>query len=855
MPKIFYLLLLFFSLLSSPASAVLKERDLARTISVLRAELEQNYPEKKAYITRLEAQSKAQHQRLVAYMQRSEQAALMLYSQKDDHTFDLSYACQEATQLYRLLDSKLQPFDATEAQLQRETERFAELIRSLEQLPPSLSQHQEKAQSRQVDAAADSLALSEAESRRLQREMKNLTTAYRLTPAQQRDREAALHIARDLHKSLHALQQKIKGDRVYYLSVKAKVEGLNTYAMARYHALQRNIFLEGGENYLQILSQLPESWNVARDDIKQKYASFDEAHATTYSEWRGPVVKFMLLFVIAYILVSIALATAIVRWLPRRLLPRDFAAKRRTYFVALGLFLFAISIFVVRLFLDQGFTLMALGLMTNFAWLALAIVSSLLVRLDATQIDRGIRLYLPFVSMAFLVVGFRVLFIPNSVMTLIYPPILLLFAVWQVRTLRQPKGAVPTSDILYASASMLAVCVAAVMAWAGFVLMGVQVLVWWMFQLAALQTINAIYHLMARFEEGVVIPRLLAQLSDEEREGQDEATLRSRAHDGAFITRTWAYDFVRRAAVPVLTVASVFLSIWYAAGVFEMTDIVREYFAYNFIDRAGIIQLSLQKISYVVGLWYVFSYLNYLIRNLYQYVTRMRGHLPSYQYNFTLANNVIAILVWGAYIIYALFLLQVPKTGISVVTAGLATGMGFAMKDLLENFFYGISLMTGRVRVGDYIECDGITGRVESITYQSTQVYTLDGSVIAFLNSQLFTKNFKNLTRSNAYAMVKIGVGVGYGSDIAQVRRLIIAALAPLDETLPDGRPLLQPGAQIGVSFSDFGGSSVNLTVWCWVLVDQGAGFMSRAREVIYNTLNHHNIEIPFPRLDVQMRP
>ena len=106
-------------------------------------------------------------------------------------------------------------------------------------------------------------------------------------------------------------------------------------------------------------------------------------------------------------------------------------------------------------------------------------------------------------------------------------------------------------------------------------------------------------------------------------------------------------------------------------------------------------------------------------------------------------------------------MLHIPAGAIETVSAGLAAGLGFAMKDLLENFFYGISLMSGRVRVGDYIECDGIRGKVESITYQSTQIITSDGSVMAFLNSALFNKNFKNLTRNNSYEFVKLPVGGG----------------------------------------------------------------------------------------------
>ena len=96
---------------------------------------------------------------------------------------------------------------------------------------------------------------------------------------------------------------------------------------------------------------------------------------------------------------------------------------------------------------------------------------------------------------------------------------------------------------------------------------------------------------------------------------------------------------------------------------------------------------------------------------------------------------------------------------------GLATGIGFAMKDILENIYYGISLMAGRIKVGDYIICDGIRGKVSSISYTSTMLEGIDGSVIAFTNSQLFTKNYKNLTKNHGLELDVLEVGVAYGRE------------------------------------------------------------------------------------------
>lgn len=307
------------------------------------------------------------------------------------------------------------------------------------------------------------------------------------------------------------------------------------------------------------------------------------------------------------------------------------------------------------------------------------------------------------------------------------------------------------------------------------------------------------------------------------------------------------------AIVPVLGVLSVLLSIWWAADVFDLTATVVNIFMFNFLSVDGVVELSLFKIVLVASLYFIFRYLNYLIKALYHKYHKSKVVVNG-KPNFTLANNIIAICVWGMYAIISVRLLKIPSTAVSVISAGLATGVGFAMKDLLENFFYGISLMTGRVRVGDFIECDGIRGKVDSITYQSTQVVTADGCVIAFLNSSLFSKNFKNITKNHSYEMVSVPVGVAYGANIDQVRTLLTDAVKSLMTQTDDGREVISSKNPISVVFDEFGDNSVNLFVTYWVLVEQKFIMTGRVKEAIYNTLNAHNIEIPFPQRDLHIR-
>lgn len=66
-------------------------------------------------------------------------------------------------------------------------------------------------------------------------------------------------------------------------------------------------------------------------------------------------------------------------------------------------------------------------------------------------------------------------------------------------------------------------------------------------------------------------------------------------------------------------------------------------------------------------------------------------------------KNVLQVVVWGIWLMIALTIFHVGKSWLLAIFAGLSTGLGFASKDILENIYYGVSLMMGRVKVGDYI--------------------------------------------------------------------------------------------------------------------------------------------------------
>ncbi|MBR6286368.1 MAG: mechanosensitive ion channel family protein, partial [Bacteroidaceae bacterium] len=491
--------------------------------------------------------------------------------------------------------------------------------------------------------------------------------------------------------------------------------------------------------------------------------------------------------------------------------------------------------------------------------------------LNGEQIRSGFRIYTPIVTMAFIIIAFRIIFIPNTLVNILFPPLLVVFTFWQWSVIKRKVGVLPRSDMFYAWISLLVITVSSVMAWGGFVLMAVQLFIWWLFQLTAIQTITCCFHLLDEYEK----KHILSKMSEA-------------AKPGDMINVTWFYDLVRMSLVPIAGAMSVIWCIWLSADVFDLKETCAFIFMTPFVDVPNVCQLSLFKLVLVAELFFVFRYVSYLLKAVYKYYRlrsinekilsstdddeeedemsederakylaerRAKRAEIARNSNFTLFNNVTAIIVWGFYFVFALVLLQVPQKGISIVTAGLATGVGFAMKDILNNFFYGIQLMAGRVRVGDFIECDGILGKVDTITYQSTQIVTPDGCVIAFLNSTLFSKNFKNLTRNHQYELVKIPVGVAYGTDVERVRALLLSELHELAESKNmAGRHIVDPKRPLGVAFSNFGDSSVDLLITMWIRVEDKVAFVARVKEMVYKVFNKNNIEIPFPQQDIYIR-
>lgn len=764
-----------------PSHAVLKEKNIENTLSLLRLELTN-------YRTELERQSglmKAQQEQvmmnMISVMNRSRQNSLMLYSQKNGFIFDLTYACHEATEQYQEFQKNVKPFRQYLNTADVEISRYDSLINEL-----------------------------------------GTMGKYGLSEKAKVDRNVCITLAINIRHTLNDNRVQMRDYIKIYNQTEERLKYLNTYANTRYKDIQQSIFSNRGDNYVNILKNIGHNVVETSETVSEKY----KPQKKVKSDWDSRIMLGLLIILALGTGISLLINFVVIRWIARRLTRysrfekyKDWLEEKITCInLAMSVATFAIILGVVRIIVEQNFIIMASGLLINYTWLMEVILLSIMLRLDGDKIKSGFKLYSPIMVIGFLVIAFRIALVPNALVSLVFPPILAVSIFWQWNAIRKHQQNTEMSDRYYSYASLAVFIFSTISSWVGYTLLAVEILIWWVMQLTCILTIT--------FMQGWL-----------------KTYSKNKKMDEKPITQTWIFNFIYKVIMPVLGVLSVMISIYWAADVFNLSDTTWKIFSNYYINEDGF-RASIITIALAAILYFLFAYFNKTIMALLYIHFENTDHKTAAT-RFVMAKNVIQVVVWGIWLLIVLGLFKVNNTWLVVVSGGLSTGIGFAMKDIIENIYYGISLMTGRIKVGDLIECDGIRGSVSSINYTSTMVNTTEGSVIAFQNSQLFTKNYKNLTRNHGYELDVIVIGVAYGSNAAQVKALLTETVSKLD--------CRDKKKDVNVVFSNFGADSIDFKVLVWVPVMTRTYADGEIKEAIYNCLNENNIEIPFPQRDIHI--
>ena len=211
---------------------------------------------------------------------------------------------------------------------------------------------------------------------------------------------------------------------------------------------------------------------------------------------------------------------------------------------------------------------------------------------------------------------------------------------------------------------------------------------------------------------------------------------------------------------------------------------------------------------------------------------------------------IVKVAVVGGGVYFALLAWHINVTGWLASAGIVGIAVGFAAKDTLANLFAGFFILADApYKLGDFIVLDnGLRGRVTDIGIRSTRILTRDDIEITVPNAVIGNSKIINETGGPwDKERVRVKVGVAYGSDVDQVRQILLGCTEGQKHVCDDPHPR--------VRFRAFGDSGLDFELLAWIDEPVLRGRVMDALNCrVYKELNAAGVEIPYPKQDVYIK-
>jgi len=211
----------------------------------------------------------------------------------------------------------------------------------------------------------------------------------------------------------------------------------------------------------------------------------------------------------------------------------------------------------------------------------------------------------------------------------------------------------------------------------------------------------------------------------------------------------------------------------------------------------------------------------------------------------TFITSLVTITLTILLIVIVIGTLGINTSSFAALLAAGGMAIGMALSGTVQNFAGGVMILLFKpFKIGDYIKAQNYEGYVVDLNIVSTKIRTYANSIIILPNGTLFNGTIDNFT-DKPYHRVSWSVDVPYGTDVDKARSVISDVLKAEERIIRDGKVQGVPDPSIYVgSLKD---SSVSITVWAWVKVEDYWPVQFKINEEIYKALPEKGIEFPFP--------
>ncbi len=215
-----------------------------------------------------------------------------------------------------------------------------------------------------------------------------------------------------------------------------------------------------------------------------------------------------------------------------------------------------------------------------------------------------------------------------------------------------------------------------------------------------------------------------------------------------------------------------------------------------------------------------------------------------------LIKRILSYTIWLITILIVFNAAGLNTSSFTLIAGALSVGIGFGLQNFAANIMGGVILLFDRsIKIGDYVEAEGVTGRVTQINLRKTVVKTNDNIDYIIPNSSFVNQKIINWTYNTDIRRFRIKLSVAYGVNLNELDNAIIPAIKQLDNVK------VPPAPEIWLI--DFGDSSLDFEVVFWAhskATRRPLKTEADARASIYNALTKAKIEIPFPQRVVHIR-
>ena len=273
----------------------------------------------------------------------------------------------------------------------------------------------------------------------------------------------------------------------------------------------------------------------------------------------------------------------------------------------------------------------------------------------------------------------------------------------------------------------------------------------------------------------------------------------------------------------------------------ENPGIIRTYLENLIPDLlAFALQVVIAVVIYVIGA----KIIKYVLKLVRRSMDRAGADEGVKQFLGTLIKYALYLLL----ITIILNLFGIATTSVVAVLGSIGVAAGLALQGSLSNMAGGVLILLLKpFRVGDYIieDSNKNEGTVAEISIFYTKLVTVDNRVIMIPNGTLANSSMTNVSRMTK-RRIDLIIGVAYESDIKQVKEILKNVAEAEEARLPE--------EEISIFVSELADSSVNMGVRIWVTTEDYWPAKWRLTENIKIALDEHQISIPYPQLDVQIK-